>query len=172
MGATPGEQLPPAGGRCQAAINAASNTHAQLSNIFGGLTSAQIWNMEGMTLLPGGIAFSLEQTPLQELPYAGQFDAVLTIDAMEHIPPEDWPGVLANLRRAARPSGLLYLTVEELERHHLEQAFASLSARGLPAVRVFVRRRLASPDAGSCLTGPFGTARPAASCGTRPANWG
>ncbi len=44
-----------------------------------------------------GIAVSLEHTSLQELSYARQFDAVLTIDAMEHIPPEDWPGVLANL---------------------------------------------------------------------------
>jgi SAM-dependent methyltransferase len=81
-----------------------------------------------------GIAFSLEHTSLQELSYAGQFDAILTIDAMEHIPPEDWPGVLANLHRAVRPGGWLYLTVEELERHHIEQAFESLSARGLPAV--------------------------------------
>ena len=82
-----------------------------------------------------GIAFSLERTSLQDLPYACQFDAVLTIDAMHHVPPEDWPGVLANLHRAARPGGLVYLTVQELHRHHLERAFESLSARGLPAVR-------------------------------------
>jgi hypothetical protein len=37
----------------------------------------------------------------------------------------------------------LYLTVHELERHHLGQAFESLSARGLPAVR----GELAEPDA-------------------------
>jgi hypothetical protein len=37
----------------QAAINAATNTHAQLTGIFPGMTSAQIWNTEGMTLLPG-----------------------------------------------------------------------------------------------------------------------
>jgi hypothetical protein len=37
----------------QAAINAATNTHAQLTSIFTSLTSAQIWNMEAMTLLPG-----------------------------------------------------------------------------------------------------------------------
>jgi hypothetical protein len=36
-----------------AAENAASNTHTQLQSIFPALTSAQIWNMEGMTLLPG-----------------------------------------------------------------------------------------------------------------------
>jgi hypothetical protein len=37
----------------QAAINAATNTHTQLESIFPSLTSAQIWNMEGMTMLPG-----------------------------------------------------------------------------------------------------------------------
>jgi hypothetical protein len=36
-----------------AAENAATNTHAQLQSIFPGLTSAQLWNMEAMTLLPG-----------------------------------------------------------------------------------------------------------------------
>jgi cyclopropane fatty-acyl-phospholipid synthase-like methyltransferase len=89
-----------------------------------------------------GIAFSLERLSLQELSYAGRFDAVLTIDAMQHIPPEDWPGVLANLHRAARPGGWLYLTVHEMERHHLERAFQGLSARGLPVVR----GELAEPD--------------------------
>jgi len=37
----------------QAAINAANNTHAQLTSIFTNLTPAQIWNSEAMTLLPG-----------------------------------------------------------------------------------------------------------------------
>jgi len=36
-----------------AAENAATNTHTQLQSIFSSLTSAQIWNMEGMTMLPG-----------------------------------------------------------------------------------------------------------------------
>ena len=36
-----------------AAENAAANTHAQLAGIFPGLTSAQLWHMEGMTMLPG-----------------------------------------------------------------------------------------------------------------------
>ena len=82
-----------------------------------------------------GIAFSLQRTSLQDLSYAGQFDAVLTIEAMQHIPPEDWPGVLANLRRAIRPGGLVYLTVQVLGQHHIQRAFDSLRARGLPAVR-------------------------------------
>jgi hypothetical protein len=37
----------------QAAINAATNTHTQLESIFPTMTSAQLWNMEGLTLLPG-----------------------------------------------------------------------------------------------------------------------
>jgi 2-polyprenyl-3-methyl-5-hydroxy-6-metoxy-1,4-benzoquinol methylase len=82
-----------------------------------------------------GIAFSLERISLQDLSFAGRFDAVLTIEAMQHIPPEDWPGVLANLARAVRPGGLVYLTIQELEQHHIHRAFESLCARGLPAVR-------------------------------------
>jgi hypothetical protein len=37
----------------QAAINAATNTHAQLQTIYPSLSSTQIWTMEGMTMLPG-----------------------------------------------------------------------------------------------------------------------
>jgi SAM-dependent methyltransferase len=81
-----------------------------------------------------GIAFSLEHRALQDLAYAREFDAVMTVDAMENIPPEDWPLVLANLHRAVRPGGYLYLTVEEQDRRGIERAFESLSARGLPAV--------------------------------------
>jgi SAM-dependent methyltransferase len=82
-----------------------------------------------------GIAFRLEQVALQDLAYVAEFDAVLTVDAMENIPPEDWPLVLANLHRAIRPGGVMYLTVEEVEQAEIDQAFQSLSAQGLPAVR-------------------------------------
>jgi 2-polyprenyl-3-methyl-5-hydroxy-6-metoxy-1,4-benzoquinol methylase len=82
-----------------------------------------------------GIAVRLDQVALQDLSYDGEFDAVLTVDAMENIPPEDWPLVLANLHRAVRPDGILYLTVEEVEQAKIDQAFQRLSARGLPAVR-------------------------------------
>jgi SAM-dependent methyltransferase len=82
-----------------------------------------------------GIAVVLDQIRLQELPYTGEFDAVLTIDAMENIPPEDWPLVLANLHRAVRPGGMLYLTVEEVHEPVIEEAFTELTRRGLPAAR-------------------------------------
>src|SRR6266581_8606353 len=82
-----------------------------------------------------GTAFSLGHRALQDLSYVHEFDAVMTIDAMEHIAPEDWPLVLSNLHRAVRPGGLIYLTVEEVGQPEIEQAFESLSAVGLPAVR-------------------------------------
>ncbi len=82
-----------------------------------------------------GIAISLVQAGLQELPYVAEFDAVMTIDAMENVCPEDWPLVLANLHRAVRPGGLLYLTVEEIAESKVTQAFELLTSRGLPAVR-------------------------------------
>ncbi len=47
----------------------------------------------------------------------------MTIDAMENIPPEDWPTVLANLHRAVRPGGMLYVTVEEMDQAEIDAAF-------------------------------------------------
>jgi ubiquinone/menaquinone biosynthesis C-methylase UbiE len=82
-----------------------------------------------------GIAISLDQVRLQELWHADEFDAVMTIDAMENVPPEDWPTVLANLHRAALPGGFLYLTIEEVAEPVIDEAFAVLTRRGLPAVR-------------------------------------
>jgi ubiquinone/menaquinone biosynthesis C-methylase UbiE len=82
-----------------------------------------------------GIAESLEHLSLQDLSYVHRFDAVLTIDAMENVPPEEWPIVLANLHRALRPGGLLYMTVEEITAAEIEDAFAALLDQGVPAVR-------------------------------------
>jgi 2-polyprenyl-3-methyl-5-hydroxy-6-metoxy-1,4-benzoquinol methylase len=82
-----------------------------------------------------GIAIALEQIGLQELAYVARFDAVMTIDAMEHVAPEDWPLVLANLHRAARLGGHLYLAVEEQDHLDIDSAYAELIAQGTPAVR-------------------------------------
>ena len=81
-----------------------------------------------------GIAESVEVVGLQELAYEAEFDGVMTIDAMENVPPEDWPLVVANLRRALRPGGHLYLTVEELNQAEIDSAHAKQSAEGLPSV--------------------------------------
>jgi len=83
-----------------------------------------------------GIATSLEQVSLQELDARHAFDAVMTVDAMENVSPEDWPRVLENLARAARPGACLYLTVEErTDEAAIDDALASLVAAGAPAVR-------------------------------------
>jgi len=81
------------------------------------------------------IAVALHQVGLQELQFDREFDAAMTVDAMENVFPEDWPAVLANLRRAVRPGGHIYLTVEEVPETVLDDALADLSGRGLPVVR-------------------------------------
>jgi SAM-dependent methyltransferase len=42
------------------------------------------------------------------LPYEdASFDAVFTICVMHHVPPQDWPRFLAEMRRVVRPGGLV-----------------------------------------------------------------
>jgi ubiquinone/menaquinone biosynthesis C-methylase UbiE len=75
-----------------------------------------------------------EQVGLQELAFQMEFDAVMCLDAMEHVPPEDWPRVLENFVRAVPPGEHVYLTLEQIERDQIEEAFAEASAAGLPVV--------------------------------------
>ena len=76
----------------------------------------------------------LEEARLQELGFEAAFDAAMCVDAMEYIPPEDWPLVLGNLRRAVRPGGLIYLTVEQIDRAEVARAYTEATAAGLPVV--------------------------------------
>lgn len=48
---------------------------------------------------------------LQDLPFLHEFDAVVCVDVLENIGPEDWPLVLDRLQAAGRPDALVYLTV-------------------------------------------------------------
>jgi cyclopropane fatty-acyl-phospholipid synthase-like methyltransferase len=82
-----------------------------------------------------GLADSLRLVSLQDLAFDHEFDGALTIDAMEHVPPEEWPVVLANLRRAVRAGAPLYVTIEEIDEAEVDAAFRALSASGEPAVR-------------------------------------
>jgi SAM-dependent methyltransferase len=82
-----------------------------------------------------GIADRVEHLGLQELAFEAAFDGAMTIDAMEHVPPDDWPTVVANVRRALKPGGHWYVTLEEVEEPTIEEAFRSLQAQGAPAVR-------------------------------------
>jgi hypothetical protein len=67
--------------------------------------------------------------------FTTRFDAILTIDAMENVSPEDWPVVLENGRHALKPGAPWYITVEESNPDALDAAFARLVAEGHPAVR-------------------------------------
>jgi SAM-dependent methyltransferase len=71
---------------------------------------------------------------LQELPYQDQFHGVLCVDAMEFVPPEDWPVVLERFRRALRPGGWLYLTVELAPGDRVRAANQAARRSGLPVV--------------------------------------
>jgi SAM-dependent methyltransferase len=82
-----------------------------------------------------GLADTLLHIGLQEMTFDDAFDATMTIDAMENVPPEDWPVVVRNLHRAVRPGGHLYLTVEEVADETIDTAFAAALERGLPSIR-------------------------------------
>jgi len=75
-----------------------------------------------------------ERHDLQELPYRGEFDGVLCVDAMEFVPPEEWPPVLECFRRALRPRGWLYLTVELAPDDRVHAANQTARRSGLPVV--------------------------------------
>ena len=71
---------------------------------------------------------------LQELDASESFAGAVCMDALELVPPEDWPVILRNLQSAIQPSGYLYFTVEITEERNLEQAFAEGQELGLPVV--------------------------------------
>ncbi len=82
-----------------------------------------------------GLAADLIHIGLQELAFDGAFDGAMTIDAMENVPPEEWPVVLANLHRAVRAGGHVYLTVEEVDEAEIDAGMAEAERHGWPAVR-------------------------------------
>lgn len=75
-----------------------------------------------------------EKHDLQELPYVEEFDGVMCVDAMEFVPPEDWPEVLDRFRRALRPGGWLYLTVELARDDEVRALNEQARRSGLPVV--------------------------------------
>lgn len=76
----------------------------------------------------------VEHLGLQELTYVDAFDAVICMDAMEFVFPEDWPLVVGKLARALHPGGALYLTVEVETEEALRIAYDAGQRLGLPLV--------------------------------------
>jgi len=58
----------------------------------------------------------------------------MCVDAMEFVPPEDWPIVLGKFRTALRGSAGLYLTVELHDQQALIQANEQTREWGFPVV--------------------------------------
>jgi len=75
-----------------------------------------------------------EKHDLQDLGYRDEFDGVMCVDAMEFVPPEDWPGILERFRRALRPGGWLYLTVELAPEDRVRALNEEARRSGLPVV--------------------------------------
>lgn len=128
----------PAGGRI---LDAPCGTGRYFERIRdAGRTVVGIDDSAGMLAVAAsrGVAERTQQIGLQELAddpgFERAFDASMTIDAMENVPPEDWPIVLTNLARAVVPGGHLYLTVEEIDLAEIDAAFEDAKQRGWPAV--------------------------------------
>ena len=78
-----------------------------------------------------------EKTGLQEIAYRQVFDGAICMDAMENVPPEDWPLVLGNFHRALKSQGYLYFTAETIENageNEIRQAYEKGRQAGLPIV--------------------------------------
>jgi SAM-dependent methyltransferase len=75
-----------------------------------------------------------EKLGLQEMDFREAFDGVICMDAMEHIFPEDWPGILQRFQEALKPRGVLYFTLELAEGSEVEEAYQRAKALGLPVV--------------------------------------
>ncbi len=79
-------------------------------------------------------AVPVEKIGLQEMSYRQAFDGLICMDAMEFVFPEDWPLVMSNFRRALKPGGPGYFTVEIIDEQEREEAFALGKAQALPLV--------------------------------------
>jgi len=75
-----------------------------------------------------------EKRDLEDLPYRDEFDGVMCVDAMEFIAPEDWAAVLDGFRRALRPRGWLYFTVELVPTADVRARNDEARRSGLPVV--------------------------------------
>ncbi len=71
---------------------------------------------------------------LQDMDFNVEFDGAICIDAMEHIFPEDWPGILTRFVKALKPGGVFYFTVEYEDPGVVRQAYENALAQGLPVL--------------------------------------
>lgn len=75
-----------------------------------------------------------EKRGLQELDFREEFDGIACIEAMEHVAPEDWPGITNGFSRALKPGGVLYLALDMPDWDDVRQCYERARAEGLPVV--------------------------------------
>jgi SAM-dependent methyltransferase len=80
-----------------------------------------------------------EKLGLQEMAFHEAFDGIICMDAMEHICPEDYLGVLRGFQEALKPGGVLYFTADTadtavVDEVDLAAAYARARKEGLPVV--------------------------------------
>jgi SAM-dependent methyltransferase len=71
---------------------------------------------------------------LQEMDFQEAFDGIICVDALEHVFPEEWPGILQGFWRALKPGGVLYFTVDLAVGEDVPGAYERAKAMGLPVV--------------------------------------
>jgi ubiquinone/menaquinone biosynthesis C-methylase UbiE len=126
-------KLPP-GGRV---LDAACGTGRFFGVVLDGGHSVQGVDQAGASLAVALTKFPRAATAkhdLQGLPYEDEFDGVMCVDAMEFVPPEDWPGVLDSFRRALHPGGWLYVTIEVVPQDQVRALTEEARRSGLPVV--------------------------------------
>lgn len=105
---------------------------------------------------------------LQDLDFEHAFDAVMCIDALENLPPEDWPIALTALSRAAKTAALVYLTVELPVDEDLVAAYDAARAKGWPVVPGELAERRATTFIHSAMPSAAGSATPSSRWSSRP----
>lgn len=70
---------------------------------------------------PGAATHHLALQDLADhAPALGRFDALMCVDALEYLPPEEWPGVLAGFVGLLAAGAPMYLTVEQASEDDLD----------------------------------------------------
>jgi len=79
---------------------------------------------------------SYQKMALQDMHFRDMFAGAICMDAMEHICPEDYPGILCAFQAALKPGGMLYFTADREEEpdFDLQYYFERARAAGLPVV--------------------------------------
>ena len=75
-----------------------------------------------------------EKMGLQEMNFNEAFDGIICVDALEHVCPEDWPGIARNFSKAVKANGMLYFTVEVPNPEEVKASYERAKAIGLPVV--------------------------------------